>query len=78
MYAVVKIKWHQYLVKKGDQITVDLVDADEGKKVTFEDVLLWFKEDGTDVVIGENPFTTLIELAGPHAHCFLLLTLTQN
>jgi len=53
MYAVVKIKWHQYLVKKWDQITVDLVDADEGKKVTFDSVLLWFKEDGTWVVIGE-------------------------
>lgn len=50
MYAVVKIQWHQYIVKKWDEITVDLVDAEEGKKVAFDTVLLWFTEDGSNVV----------------------------
>lgn len=52
MYAVVEIKGHQYLVKEGDQITVDRMSDDEGKKVTFDSVLLGFTEDGDTVVHG--------------------------
>ncbi len=52
MYVVVKIQWHQYMVKKWDQITVDRVGADEWKKMTFDTVLLGFSEDGKTVVFG--------------------------
>lgn len=53
MYAVIAIKGHQYIVKKGDEIVVDRIDEKKGKKVTFEDVLLTFNDDGSTVAIGQ-------------------------
>lgn len=53
MYAVVAIQWHQYLVKKWDELIVDqMIDEKEGAKVTFDNVLLTFDKDGWDVKIG--------------------------
>lgn len=52
MYVVVEIQGHQYIVKKWDKISVDRVDSDEGKKITFDSVLLSFSEDWETVVLG--------------------------
>lgn len=52
MYAVVEIKWHQYLVKEGDTITIDRIDSEEKDAISFDTVLLGFSEDGKTVVHG--------------------------
>ena len=51
MYAVIALQGHQYLVKKGDTISVDQIDADLGSKLSCSDVLLTFKEDGSAVKV---------------------------
>lgn len=50
MYAVIRTGSKQYRVSPGDKITVEKIDAAEGKKVSFEDVLLY--NDGKKIVAG--------------------------
>ena len=50
MYAVIATGGKQYLVHKGDQIKIETLDLDPGKKVEFDQVLLL--ADGDDVSIG--------------------------
>ena len=40
MYAVIKTGGKQYRVQEGDLLRVEKLDAEAGKKVTFDDVLL--------------------------------------
>lgn len=51
MFAVIKTGGKQYLVKEGDTLTVEKLDVEAGKPITF-DVLLVSDEDGKDVKIG--------------------------
>lgn len=51
MFAVIKTGGKQYKVAKDDIIIVEKLDAEAGKKVSFDDVLLAGK-DG-DVKVGE-------------------------
>lgn len=53
MFAVVKIGSSQFKVKEGDTITTDRIDADAGKDVTFDKVLM--VSDGSKVQVGQ-PF----------------------
>ncbi len=57
MYAVVELKWHQYILQEGDTITVDNVDLDEGSKMTIDTVLLAFDDKGDKVIVGA-PYIT--------------------
>ena len=50
MYAIVEIAGHQYKVEKDQQVFVNRLDAEEGKKVTFDRVLL--VDNGGDVTVG--------------------------
>ena len=50
MYAIVEIAGHQYKVETDQQVFVNRLDVEEGKKVTFDRVLLTDK-DG-DVAVG--------------------------
>ena len=50
MFAVIKTGGKQYKVAKDDIIVVEKLDAEEGKKVTFDDVLM-HGNDG-DVTVG--------------------------
>ena len=50
MYAIVEIAGHQYKVEKDQQVFVNRLDAEEGKKVTFDRVLLI--DSGKDVQVG--------------------------
>ncbi|MBS19234.1 MAG: 50S ribosomal protein L21 [Crocinitomicaceae bacterium] len=50
MYAIVEIAGHQYKVEKDQQVFVNRLDAEEGKKVKFDRVLL--VEKGGDVTVG--------------------------
>ncbi len=55
MYAVIELQGHQYIVQEGNEITVDKVDTDQGKKFDCEKVLLTFTEDAKTVQLGK-PF----------------------
>ncbi len=50
MYAVVQTGAKQYRVSQGDTVEVELLDADKGKEVTFDQVLLI--ADGDKVQVG--------------------------
>jgi large subunit ribosomal protein L21 len=39
VYAVIEALGHQYRVKKGDVVTIDRCDGNEGDKITFDKVL---------------------------------------
>jgi large subunit ribosomal protein L21 len=43
-YAVVKIGGKQYKVAEGDEIEIDKIDAEKGKTVSFDQVLLLVEE----------------------------------
>lgn len=52
MYAIIAIQWHQYIVKAGDELTVDRVkNAEEWSTVTFDTVLATFDESGKKVTV---------------------------
>lgn len=40
MYAIVNDRGHQYKVREGEVVRVDLLPVDKGGKVTFDSVLL--------------------------------------
>ncbi len=52
MIAVITTGGKQYKVAEGDTLRVEKLDVAEGKSVTFDDVLLVSKEDGSDAKIG--------------------------
>ena len=51
MYAIIKTGGKQYKVAEGDSIVIEKLEAEEGAKVTFEEVLTIV--DGEDVKIGQ-------------------------
>lgn len=53
MYAVIDLKWHQWIVKEGDEISVDRVDGKEWTTFEVSDVLAAFDEWAKDVKIGK-------------------------
>ncbi len=52
MFAVIETGAKQYLIKTGDVVKIEKLDAEAGKEVVFDRVLLTASEDGTDVKIG--------------------------
>jgi len=50
MYAIVEIAGHQFKVEKDQKVFVNRLQTEEGKKVTFDNVLLL--ADGTKVTVG--------------------------
>ena len=52
MYAVVEIQGSQFKVEKDQKLFVNRIDAKEGSKVSFDDVLLI--DNGSKVIVG-NP-----------------------
>ena len=52
MFAVIRTGGKQYLVSPGDKIKIEKLDKEEGKEITFTDVLLL--EKGSKLEIG-NP-----------------------
>ena len=50
MYAIVEIAGHQFKVEKDQKVFVNRLSAEEGKKVTFDNVLLI--GDGDKVTVG--------------------------
>ena len=60
MYAVVEIQGSQFKVKKDQKLFVNRIDAKEGSKVSFDNVLL--TDDGNKVQVGKpNILGTSVE-----------------
>jgi large subunit ribosomal protein L21 len=54
MFAVIKTGGKQYLVKKDQILKVEKLDAQEGDKISFDQVLMLFSETGAKAELG-NP-----------------------
>ncbi|MCB9798620.1 50S ribosomal protein L21 [Candidatus Nomurabacteria bacterium] len=52
MLAVIETGGKQYIVKDGQALKIEKLEAAEGDKITFDKVLLLAAEDGSDVQIG--------------------------
>ncbi|HID00110.1 MAG TPA: 50S ribosomal protein L21 [Piscirickettsiaceae bacterium] len=50
MYAVIKTGGKQYKVREGDVLRIESIDAPEGNKVEFDEVLL--VGEGADIKVG--------------------------
>ena len=50
MYAIIESWGRQYKVSEGDVVFFEKLDAEEGKKVTFDNVVL--VSDGKDIKVG--------------------------
>jgi len=51
MFAVIKIKGKQYLVKEGESVKTEKLEEKEGQEITVKDILL--VSNGEEVEIGE-------------------------
>ena len=61
MYAIIESCGRQYKVSEGDVVFFEKLEAEEGKKVTFDNVIL-VSEDGK-VQIG-NPYVKGVKVEG--------------
>ena len=61
MYAIIESSGKQYKVAEGDVVFFEKLDAEEGKKVTFDKVVL-VSEDGK-VQVG-NPYVKSVKVEG--------------
>ena len=61
MYAIIESCGKQYKVAEGDVVFFEKIDAEEGKKVTFDKVVL-VSEDGK-VQVG-NPYVKSVKVEG--------------
>ncbi|MFA5211523.1 MAG: 50S ribosomal protein L21 [Patescibacteria group bacterium] len=52
MFAVIETGGKQYLVKKGDKIKIEKLNAEVDSEVSFDKVLLTSEEDGKNTKIG--------------------------
>ena len=62
MYAVIEACGKQYKVTKGDVVFFEKLDVEEGKKVTFDKVVL-VSEDGKKVEVG-TPYVKGMKVEG--------------
>lgn len=67
MYFIFKKGSRQYRVQEGDMIDVDLLEAEKGSKITFEDVL-FVGNDGDEAQVGAPG------LQGYHVQCEVIGT----
>ena len=61
MYAIIESCGRQYKVTEGDVVFFEKLDAEEGKKVSFDNVVLF--SDGKKVQVG-NPYVKGIKVEG--------------
>ena len=61
MYAIIESCGKQYKVSEGDVIFFEKLDAEEGKTVTFETVVL--VSDGEKIEVG-TPYVTGVKVEG--------------
>lgn len=59
-FSVIKTGGKQYLVSEGDQLSIEKIEGKEGKKISFNDVLL--AVDGKKVEIGQPTLSKKVEV----------------
>lgn len=52
MIAVIETGGKQYLIKNGDSVKIEKLEAAEGETVTFDKVLLTANDDGSNAKVG--------------------------
>jgi large subunit ribosomal protein L21 len=52
MFAIIKTGGKQYSVSPGDKIKIEKIDKEEGKSVTFDEVLM-VEDDKGEVALGD-------------------------
>jgi len=52
MYAVIDLKWHQWIVKKGDMIEVDNINKENWEIFSTDKILLAFDENQENIKVG--------------------------
>ena len=57
-YAVIQHSGKQFRVAEGDEVELDKINLDEGKKIDFKDVLLFV--DGEKVSIGQPVLSSVV------------------
>lgn len=57
-YAIIKTQGQQFKVKEGDEIEVGKLDLEEGKEITFDQVLLLV--EGEKVKIGQPTLSGIV------------------
>ncbi len=62
MFAVIETGGKQFLVQTGQTLSIDKLEAEEGKEVVFDKVLLLANDEGTDVQIG-TPYLEGVSIA---------------
>jgi len=55
MLAVIETGGKQYLINTGDSLKIEKLEAEVGKDVVFDKILLLAKDDGSDAKLG-NPY----------------------
>lgn len=55
MYAIISLKWHQYIVNEWLELTVDKMEWNPWDKIEIEEVLAVFEESADKFNLG-NPF----------------------
>lgn len=63
MFAVIETGGKQYLVRSGEAIKIEKLDAAVGDTVTFDKVLLLADDDGLNVEIGK-PYLAGVTVTG--------------
>lgn len=53
MFAVIETGGKQYLVKTGETLKIEKLEAEPGKEVVFDKVLLLAEDDGSKVTFGK-------------------------
>jgi len=54
MYAIINFQWHQYIVKKGDELVVDALDVSENETIVIDKVVSLF--DDTSLIALGQPY----------------------
>jgi len=54
-YAIIKTGGKQYKIKKGDILKIEKIEANEGSKIDFKEILMIFDQTGKTLKIG-TPF----------------------
>ena len=62
MIAVIETGGKQYLVKTGETLKIEKIDAEVCKKIDFDKILLIAQEDGKDTKIG-TPYVDGIKVS---------------
>ncbi|HAZ28181.1 MAG TPA: 50S ribosomal protein L21 [Candidatus Magasanikbacteria bacterium] len=62
MIAVIETGGKQYMIHTGGALKIEKLDAEPGKEIVFDKVLLLVKDDGTDLQVGA-PYLSGVTIA---------------